>query len=63
MFQKCTWALWQSEEGRYGVDGQALFVPAASGHDPLQYYCLEDPRDREACWVVVHGFIKLDITE
>ena len=23
-------ALWQSEEGRNGVDGQALFVPASS---------------------------------
>ena len=29
-------ALWQREEGRNRVDGQALFVPAASGQDGEQ---------------------------
>ena len=29
-------ALWQSEEGRNMVDGQALFVPAASGQQGEQ---------------------------
>ena len=29
-------ALWQSEQGRNGVDGQALLVPAASGQQGEQ---------------------------
>ena len=26
------------------------------GHcNPLQYSCMENPMDREACWAIVHG--------
>ena len=29
------------------------------GNDnPLQYFCLENPLDREAWWVTVHGVVK-----
>ena len=45
-------ALWQREEGRNGVDSQALFVPAASGQEgeqeasvPLGRLCPFPP-----CW-------------
>ena len=30
---------------------------------PLQYSCLESPRDRGAWWAAVHGVAKLDKTE
>ena len=26
--------------------------------NPLQYSCLETPRDREACWARIHGVAK-----
>ena len=26
--------------------------------NPLQYSCLENPMDREACWAIVHGVAK-----
>ena len=25
------------------------------GDNPLQYFCLENPMDRGACWTIVHG--------
>ena len=34
------------------------------GHgNPLQYSCLENPMDRGAWWVTVHGVTELDTTE
>ena len=33
---------------------------AGGGHDnTLQYSCLEDPMDRGAWWVMLHGFINV----
>ena len=34
------------------------------GHgNPLQYACLENPKDRGTWWATVHGVAKLDMTE
>ena len=32
-----------------------LFKSSAGNGNPLQYYCLESPRDREAWWAAVYG--------
>ena len=32
--------------------------PGGGHGDPLQYSCLENPRDREAWWAAVHGVTK-----
>ena len=32
--------------------------PAVGNGNPLQYSCLENPRDREAWWAIVHGVAK-----
>ena len=37
---------------------------AGGGHgNPLQYSCLENPRDRGAWWAMVHRVTELDVTE
>ena len=38
---------------------------SGEGHgNPLQYSCLENPKDREAWWATVHGVVKeTDTTE
>ena len=30
--------------------------PGDKNGNPLQYSCLENSRDRGACWAIVHGF-------
>ena len=30
--------------------------------NPLQYFCLENPRDRGAWWAVVYGVAQTDVT-
>ena len=32
--------------------------PGEGNGNPLQYSCLENPTDREACWATVHGVAK-----
>ena len=32
--------------------------PGEGSGNPLQYHCLENPMDREACWAIVHGVAK-----
>ena len=32
--------------------------PGEGNGNPLQYSCLENPMDREAWWVIVHGVAK-----
>ena len=32
--------------------------PGGGNGNPLQYSCLENPMDREAWWVIVHGVAK-----
>ena len=32
--------------------------PGGGNGNPLQYSCLENPMDRGACWVIVHGVAK-----
>ena len=33
--------------------------PLGEGNgNPLQYYCLENPMDREASWAILHGVAK-----
>ena len=32
--------------------------PGGGNSNPLQYACLENPRDREAWWATVHGVAK-----
>ena len=37
--------------------------PGEGNGNPFQYSCLENPMDRGACWVTVHGIAKeLDVT-
>ena len=33
--------------------------PGGGHGDPLQYYCLEKPMDREAWWATVHGIARV----
>ena len=38
--------------------------PGERNGNPLQYSCLENPMDREACWAIVHGVTReLDTTQ
>ena len=37
--------------------------PTGRNGNPLQYSCLENPMDRPAWWVTVHGVAELDSTE
>ena len=32
--------------------------PGEGNGNPLQYSCLENPKDRGACWATVHGVAK-----
>ena len=39
-------------------------IPPGEGNgNPLQYSCLENPTDRGAWWVTVHGVTELDMTK
>ena len=49
--KKCKKAKWLSEK--------ALQIAG----NPLQYSCLENPRDRGAQWAAVYGVAELDTTE
>ena len=37
--------------------------PGEGNGNPLQYSCLENPKDRGAWWTAVHGIAELDTTE
>ena len=37
--------------------------PGGGHGNQLQYSCLENPVDREAWWVTVHGVTESDVTE
>ena len=37
--------------------------PGVGNGNPLQYFCLENPMDREAWWSTVHEITKSDMTE
>ena len=37
--------------------------PGGGNGDPLQYFCLENPRDRGAWQATVHGVAELDTTQ
>ena len=37
--------------------------PGGGNGNPLQYPCLENPMDRAAHWVTVHGVTESDMTE
>ena len=37
--------------------------PGEGNGNPLQYYCLENPMDREAWWAAVHRVSELDMTK
>ena len=32
--------------------------PGEGNVNPFQYFCLENPMDRGACWAMVHGGLK-----
>ena len=38
-------------------------TPVEGNCNPLQYFCLENPMDREAWWSTVHEITKSDMTE
>jgi len=40
------------------ISGLGRF-PAEGNGNPLQYSCLENPRDRGAWWAIVHGVTKV----
>ena len=37
--------------------------PGGEHGNPVQYSCLENPRDRGAWWAIIHGVIESDMTE
>ena len=37
--------------------------PGVGNGNPLQYSCLGNPTDRDACWATVHGVTESDVTE
>ena len=37
--------------------------PGGGHGNPVQYSCLENPRDRGAWWAIIHGVIESDMTE
>ena len=37
--------------------------PGGEHGTPLQYFCLENPMDREAWWATVHRITESDMTE
>ena len=39
------------------IPGSGRF-PGEGNGNPLKYSCLENPMDRKACWVTVHGVAK-----
>ena len=44
------------------IPGSGRFSRGGNGN-PLQYFCMGNPMNREAWWVTVHGVIKeLDMT-
>ena len=38
-------------------------APGEGNGNPLQYFCLGNPRDRGAWWATVHGSQESDMTE
>ena len=44
--------------GRPGFDPWVGKIPREGNGNPLQYSCLENPMDRGAWWVTVHGVTK-----
>ena len=48
----------QSRCKRLGFDPWVLKMSWRRAGQPLQYFCLENPMDREAWWVTVHGVAK-----
>ena len=38
-------------------------TPGEGNGNPLQYSCLENSTDREACWATVHRVTESDMTE
>ena len=52
------------DEGNAGSIPGSERSPGKGNGDPVQYSCLENPRDRRACLAIVHEVTKgLDITE
>ena len=43
---------------RHGFNPWVGKIPGEGTGKPLQYSCLENPMDREAWWVTVHGVLK-----
>ena len=53
-----------SNEGDTGWILGSERPPGEGNSNPLQYFCLGNPKDIGACWVRVHGVAKeLDMTE
>ena len=47
-----------SNAGDSGLTPESGRLPGEGNGNPLQYSCLENPRDRGAWWGTDHGFAK-----
>ena len=55
-------AMPESQEMQVEIPGSRR-SPGEGNGNPLQYSCLENPLDRGARWVIVHGVVEPDTTD
>ena len=68
MLNQDIWEFLQQRPGSWNIKKLLLIkenqMSSGEGNgSPLQYSCLENPMDRGAWWVTVHGVAESDMTE
>ena len=68
MWNQDIWEFLQQRAGSWNIKKLLLIkenqMSSGEGNgSPLQYSCLENPMDRGAWWVTVHGVAESDMTE